>query len=288
MCDERVLWWTAHWATCDLQLPDSCAIADSTLPSRSSCSVSPVTAHTFKEGMVKEGMATEFSERFCSGAEGVVESSESRQLSCRGWLGLCLDGTEQSSGKLRPLWGVSLWQKPPWGEKKGSKSGVEGVGGREKGRKKKISLRWAVCCILVGNTQVEIYSLNELQAEKPPERAGSEVPHCPADKGQGNAWGRWAGCRGGQHCCCSLHAKGQKLPHAVLLFLNNNLERFTSSFSPQHHTPTNAILINISTLEKHKRYFDLILLYFLKLLFFFFPPCIFVSGRSVVVALMEG
>lgn len=136
MCDERVLCWTAHWATCDLQLPDSCAIADSTLPSRSSCSVSPVTAHTFKEGMVKEGMATEFSERFCSGAEGVVESSESRQLSCRRWLGLCLDGTEKSSGKLRPLWGVPLWQKPPWGEKKGSKSGVEGVGGREKGRKK--------------------------------------------------------------------------------------------------------------------------------------------------------
>lgn len=168
------------------------------------------------------------------------------------------------------------------GKKKGSKSGVEGVGGRAKRKKKKITLRWAVCCILVGNIQVEIYSLNELKAERHPwaRRArGSPVPCW-----QGNAWGRWAGCRGGQHCSCSLHAKGQKLPRAVFFFLNNNLEQITSSFSPQHHTPTNAILINISTLEEGKRYFDLILLHFLKLLFSF---CIFVPGRSIVAALVE-
>lgn len=100
--------------------------------SRTSCSLSPVTAHTFKEGM-----ATEFSGCFCSGAEGIVESSESRQLSCRscgavpGWDRAKLRETAAAAG------GATVTKASMGVKKKGSKSGVEEVGGRAKRKKKK-------------------------------------------------------------------------------------------------------------------------------------------------------
>lgn len=125
---------------CDEQfteLPVTCSSLttvpqQSTVLSGTSCSLPPVTAHTFKEGM-----ATEFSERFCSGAEGIVESSESGQLSCRRWLGLRLDGTEQNSGKLQLLWRCHCDKSLYEGRKSALNQEWKGWGEEKKEEKKK-------------------------------------------------------------------------------------------------------------------------------------------------------
>lgn len=99
--------------------------------SRTSCSLSPVTAHTFKEGM-----ATEFSGRFCSGAEGIVESSESRQLSCRscgavpGWDRAKLRETAAAAG------GATVTKASMGVKKRALNQEWKGWGEEQKGRKK--------------------------------------------------------------------------------------------------------------------------------------------------------
>lgn len=73
-------------------------------------------------------------------------------------------------------------------------------------------------------------------------------------------------------CPCLLHAKGQKFSHMVVFIFKKQPSVVHKHFFPQHQMLTYAILINIFTLERDKRHFGLISLYFLKLLF---SSCIF-------------
>lgn len=100
--------------------------------------------------------------------------------------------------------------------------------------------------------------------------------------------GRWseegAGCHCSKYCHLFMCTSGKRSQiHAVVFVFKKQPQVVHRHFFPQNQTLTYVILINVFKLERDKRHFVLISLYFLKLLFSF---CIF-SCHSVVVALPE-
>lgn len=79
-------------------------------------------------------------------------------------------------------------------------------------------------------------------------------------------------------CSCSINAKGQKFSCTVGFIFSKQPRLVHKELFPQRQTLPYAILINILTLERDKRHFVLISLYFLKLPFFFL--CFFPAIQS--------